>query len=144
MGKILCVCISKKRKSSAQNVHECAATQQGLVGDIHYGMSGRKQVSLLPYRQVRAFFEQTGTDIVYGRFGENLLVKGIDWENIQEGTRFACGDVILEVVRIGAGGPASDAYQGEKVCTPMEPYFVFCRILKEGILKENEEISVMI
>ena len=76
----------------------------------------------------------------YGRFGENLLVEGIDWNSIAEGNRFRCGDVLLEAVRIGAGGPASDAYKGEKVCTPMEPWFVFCQILEAGVLREGESI----
>ena len=114
MAKILCVCISKERKTCSQNIHECEADLQGLVGDVHYGMGGRKQVSLLPYEKVKEYFEQSEEDFRYGRFGENLLVEGIDWNSIAEGDRFRCGDVLLEAVRIGAGGPASDAYKGEK------------------------------
>ena len=140
MAKILCVCISKERKTCSQNIHECEADLQGLVGDVHYGMGGRKQVSLLPYEKVKEYFEQSGEDFRYGRFGENLLVEGINWNSIAEGNRFRCGDVLLEAVRIGAGGPASDAYKGEKVCTPMEPWFVFCQILEAGVLREGESI----
>ena len=29
---------------------------------------------------------------------------------------------------------------GEKVCTPMEPWFVFCQILEAGRLREGEII----
>ncbi len=140
MAKILCVCISKERKTCSQNIHECEADLQGLVGDVHYGMGGRKQVSLLPYEKVKEYFEQSEEEFRYGRFGENLLVEGIDWNSIAEGNRFRCGDVLLEAVRIGAGGPASDAYKGEKVCTPMEPWFVFCQILEAGRLREGEII----
>ena len=141
MAKILCVCISKERKTSSQNIHECEADLQGLVGDVHYGMGGRNQVSLLPYEKVKEYFDKSDETFRYGRFGENLLVEGINWETIKEGNRFHCKDVLLEVVRIGAGGPASDAYKGEKVCSPMEPWFVFCQILKEGILEEGAEIK---
>ena len=140
MAKILCVCISKERKTCSQNIHECEADLQGLVGDVHYGMGGRKQVSLLPYEKVKEYFEQSEEEFRCGRFGENLLVEGIDWNSIAEGNRFRCGDVLLEAVRIGAGGPASDAYKGEKVCTPMEPWFVFCQILEAGRLREGEII----
>ena len=56
MAKILCVCISKERKTCSQNIHECEADLQGLVGDVHYGMGGRKQVSLLPYEKVKEIF----------------------------------------------------------------------------------------
>ena len=85
MAKILCVCISKERKTCSQNIHECEADLQGLVGDVHYGMGGRKQVSLLPYEKVKEYFEQSEEDFRYGRFGENLLVEGIDWNSIAEG-----------------------------------------------------------
>ena len=60
MAKILCVCISKERKTSSQNIHECEATLQGLVGDVHYGMGGRRQVTLLPYEKVKPYFDETG------------------------------------------------------------------------------------
>ena len=88
MAKILCVCISKERKTCSQNIHECEADLQGLVGDVHYGMGGRKQVSLLPYEKVKEYFEQSEEEFRYGRFGENLLVEGIDWNSIAEGNRF--------------------------------------------------------
>lgn len=84
MAKILCVCISKERKTCSQNIHECEADLQGLVGDVHYGMGGRKQVSLLPYEKVKEYFEQSEEEFRYGRFGENLLVEGIDWNSIAE------------------------------------------------------------
>lgn len=141
MAKILCVCISRERKTSSQNIHECEVTLQGLKGDVHYGMGGRKQVSLLPYEKVKPYFDETGESVRYGRFGENLLTEGLDWNSIEEGSRFRCGDVLLEVVRIGAGGPASDVYKGEKVCSPMEPWFIFCQIIESGILKEGAEIE---
>lgn len=139
MALVKCVCISTKRKSRAENVHQCMATCKGLTGDIHFGR-GEKQVSLLPMERVEAYFTSRGEEVLYGRFGENLVVDGLDWNGLHEGGRFRLDEVILEIVRIGAGGPASDAYQGEKVCTPMEEFFVFCRILQEGMLREGVSI----
>lgn len=99
-------------------------------------------VSLLPMEQVNAWFSKKGEEILYGRFGENLVIEDLAWEDLQEGCLLQAGEVLLEVVRIGAGGPASDAYQGEKVCSPMEEYFVFCRICKEGLLSVNMSIHI--
>ena len=62
------------------------------------------------------------------------------WNGRKKAGQSSSLDVLLEVVRIGAGGPASDAYKGEKVCTPMEPWFVFCQILEAGRLREGEII----
>ena len=139
MGILKCVCIRRERKTSAQNVHRCSVTLDGLVGDIHYGFE-KKQVSILPYDKIKAYFDAAGTGICYGRFGENLVAEGIDWEKICPGDSLRCGDIVLGVVKIGAGGPASDAYKGEKVCSPMEPDFVFCKVLQEGTLQENDKI----
>lgn len=140
MGIIKCVCVSTRRKSAAQNIHTCQVKEQGLVGDIHYGMGRKPSVSMLPYEEVRDFFEQQGQEILYGRFGENLVVEGLEWEGLAIGDLLYSSDVVLEVVRIGAGGPASEVYKGEKVCAPMEPHFVFCRVRQEGILAEDSEI----
>lgn len=85
-GKVLCVCISAQSKSSKQNIHECKATLQGLVGEVHYG-KGRKHVSMLPYEKVKEFFDGTGQPILYGRFGENLLVEKICWWKVLTGMR---------------------------------------------------------
>ena len=37
----------------------------------------------------------------YRAFGENLIVEGYDFRNLPVGTRFQCGDVILEMTQIG-------------------------------------------
>lgn len=140
MAVIKCVCISTERKASARSVGQCSATLQGLAGDVHY-KKGEKHVSMLPFDRVEAYFAERKEPILYGRFGENLVVEGLDWSRLYVGERFLAGDVVLEIVRLGAGGPASDAYKGEKVCAPMEELFVFCKILREGILKENMGLS---
>lgn len=136
MATIKCVCISAERKTSAASAGQCRATLRGLVGDVHYG-KGTRQVSMLPWERVSEYFSEKGEPVCYGRFGENLVVDGLDWESLREGDLLCSGEVLLEVVRLGAGGPKSDAYQGEKVCAPMEKWFVFCRILREGLLQEN-------
>lgn len=153
MGILKCVCISDARKTSARNIHRCSVTTKGLLGDIHYGL-GQKQVSMLPYDRVKAYFCEASQDelcsggkaketaVVYGRFGENLVVDGLHLEELHPGDILYSQDVILEVVKIGAGGPASDAYQGEKICSPMEPYFVFCKVLQGGTLSEGQTIDL--
>lgn len=140
MAQIKCVCISTKRKTRAENIHQCQATLEGLEGDIHKGHSHR-HVSMLPMDVVQAYFAEGGSPIQYGRFGENLVVEGLGWEHLQEGDLLRAGTVQLEIVRLGAGGPKSDAYKGEKVCAPMEKYFIFCMILQEGTLREGMDIA---
>ena len=140
VGWIRGVCIDRQRKARAERVHVCTAVVQGLEGDVHCGR-GERQVSLLPAEQTAAWFRGRQEEIRFGWFGENLTVEGLDWGSMREGRRLRSGDVLLEIVKVGAGGPASDAYQGEKVCAPMEKWFVFCRILTPGILREDTQIG---
>ncbi len=139
MPQIKCVCISAQRKTSAQNIHQCHADLRGLTGDIHQG-KGERQVSLLPLDPIQDYFAQQKTSIEYGRFGENLVIEGMDWADLAPGDILSAGTVKLEIIKIGAGGPKSDAYHGKKVCSPMESFFVFCKIAQEGILQEGMEI----
>lgn len=140
MAQIKCVCISTKRKTSAENIHQCQAALDGLEGDIHKGHSDR-HVSMLPMDAVQTYFAEKGESIQYGRFGENLVVEGMEWTHLQEGDLLRTGTVQLEVIRLGAGGPKSDAYKGEKICAPMEKLFIFCKILQEGTLREGMDIA---
>lgn len=140
MAQIKCVCINTKPKTSAENVHSCPAGKKGLEGDIHLGHETR-QVSLLPMEQVQDYFSKRGEPVRYGQFGENLVVEGLDWESLQIGGRLRAGTVLLEITRIGAGGPKSEAYKGDKICAPMEKLYIFCKVLEEGTLTENMEIT---
>ena len=37
----------------------------------------------------------------YGAFGENLVIEGFDFRNLPVTSRFAIGDVVLEMTQIG-------------------------------------------
>lgn len=140
MAQIKCVCISTERKTSANNIHECQAALDGLAGDIHQGQ-GPRQVSMLPLDAVETFFSENNESIRYGRFGENLVIDGLDWPSLRVGDLLRADTVLLKIVRLGAGGPKSDAYKGKKVCAPMEKKFIFCQILQEGTLREGMAIA---
>ena len=46
-------------------------------------------------------FMQKGAEVEDGAFGENLVVEGIDFAKLPVGTRFRCGEVVLELTQIG-------------------------------------------
>lgn len=142
MGVLKSVCVSTTPKSSAKNVHQATVVATGISGDIHCHLSAL-QISLLPYEKIKAYFEEKGETVVYGRFGENLDVEGLDWEQIKVGDRIYCEDVILQVTVVGMKQSSIESdYKGDKVCMPMEPYFVYCRVVSGGILTEGEQINL--
>ena len=77
-------------------VKVAGAFRSGLRTAGHW----HRQVSLLSYEKIEAF-RAKGADIPLGAFGENLIVEGYDFRNLPVGTRFSCGDALLEMTQIG-------------------------------------------
>ena len=141
MGKVIAVCTSKEKGTAKKNVHQVTVARDfGLSGDAHAG-KGHRQVSLLSYEQIEAF-RAKGAVMEYGAFGENIVVSGIDFKSFSIGTKFVCGDVMLELTQIG-----KQCHQGcviyEKIGDCIMPREgVFCKVLLGGIITQNDEFHV--
>ncbi len=100
MGVIKGICISEKRGTAKHEIEEAIlAKDWGIQGDAHAG-HWHRQVSLLSYEKIEEF-RKKGADIELGAFGENLIVSGYDFRNLVVGTRFQCGEAVLEMTQIG-------------------------------------------
>lgn len=100
MGVIKGICISEKRGTAKYEIEEAILVKDwGIQGDAHAG-HWHRQVSLLSYEKIEEF-RKKGADIELGAFGENLIVSGYDFRNLAVGTRFQCGEVVLEMTQIG-------------------------------------------
>lgn len=139
MGILRSVCIGKEAKGRSINIHQATVVANGISGDRHC-RPGEKQISILPYERIKEYFEGRNEPVVFGAFGENLDAEELPWDDLVIGDRLYCEDVILQITRIGSRWEGMDTFQGERVCHPMEEYFIFCRVLHEGILTEGESI----
>lgn len=100
MGVIKGICISEKRGTAKHEIEEAIlAKDWGIQGDAHAG-HWHRQVSLLSYEKIEEL-RKKGADIELGAFGENLIVSGYDFRNLAVGTRFQCGEAVLEMTQIG-------------------------------------------
>ena len=100
MGVIKGICISEKRGTAKHEIEEAIlAKDWGIQGDAHAG-HWHRQVSLLSYEKIEEF-RKKGADIELGAFGETLIVSGYDFRNLAVGTRFQCGEAVLEMTQIG-------------------------------------------
>lgn len=100
MGVIKGICISEKRGTAKHEIEEAIlAKDWGIQGDAHAG-HWHRQVSLLSCEKIEEF-RKKGADIELGAFGENLIVSGYDFRNLAVGTRFQCGEAVLEMTQIG-------------------------------------------
>lgn len=141
MGKVLAVCISEKKGTQKKNVGSAVFMEDwGLEGDAHAG-KWHRQVSLLSGEKIDAF-RAKGAEVEDGAFGENLVVEGIDFAKLPVGTRFRCGEVVLELTQIGKechNGCAIFQKMGECIM-PREG--VFTRVLKGGKVSVGDEMTV--
>ena len=77
MGVIKGICISEKRGTAKHEIEEAIlAKDWGIQGDAHAG-HWHRQVSLLSYEKIEEF------------------------RNLAVGTRFQCGEAVLEMTQIG-------------------------------------------
>nr|WP_308758820.1 MOSC domain-containing protein [uncultured Anaerotignum sp.] len=142
MGKIMAVCISEKRGTQKKNIEKVRLIENfGLEGDAHGG-NWHRQVSLLSYEKVRAF-EEKGISVEDGAFGENLLVEGFDFKPLPVGTRFRCGDALLEMTQIGKECHSHcEIYQAVGDCI-MPREGVFARVLHGGEIQIGDELEIV-
>ena len=141
MGKIIAVNISEKKGTQKKNVHRAKLTEEfGIENDAHAG-KWHRQVSLLSYEKIEEF-KAKGAPIDDGAFGENLIVSGYDLKSLPVGTRFRCGEVLLEVTQIGKqchSGCEIFKIMGDCIM-PREG--IFTRVLHGGIIEEGDEIHI--
>ncbi|WP_415972989.1 MOSC domain-containing protein [Anaerotignum lactatifermentans] len=142
MGKIMAVCISEKRGTQKKNIEKVRLIENfGLEGDAHGG-NWHRQVSLLSYEKVRAF-EEKGISVEDGAFGENLLVEGFDFKTLPVGTRFRCGEALLEMTQIGKECHSHcEIYQAVGDCI-MPREGVFARVLHGGMIQIGDELEIV-
>ena len=142
MGKIMAVCISEKRGTQKKNIEKVRLIENfGLEGDAHGG-NWHRQVSLLSFEKVRAF-EEKGISVEDGAFGENLLVEGFDFKTLPVGTRFRCGEVLLEMTQIGKECHSHcEIYQAVGDCI-MPREGVFARVLHGGMIQIGDVMEIV-
>ncbi|HIY00973.1 MAG TPA: MOSC domain-containing protein [Candidatus Blautia faecipullorum] len=137
MGKVIAVCVSEEKGTQKHKVKEARLVEDwGIEGDAHAG-KWHRQVSLLSYDKIQDF-RNRGAEVEDGAFGENLVVEGFDFAALPVGTRFVCGDVILEMTQIGKKchhGCAIFQKMGDCIM-PREG--VFTRVLHGGVIHEGD------
>lgn len=141
MGKIWAVCTSPEKGTEKKNVHEAVFVEDwGIEGDAHAGRWHR-QVSMLSLERIEEFRER-GARVEFGAFGENLVVSGYDLKTLAIGTRFRCGEVLLELTQVGKECHSGCSIFKEMGDCIMPREGVFCRVLTGGIIREGDELEL--
>jgi len=142
MGNVIAVCISPAKGTQKTNVGKATFIEEfGIEGDAHAG-KWHRQVSLLSYDKIEEFRKQ-GAEVKDGAFGENLVVAGIDFKSLPVGTRFQCGEVLLEMTQIG-----KECHHGCEIFQKMGDCImpregVFARVLHGGVIQAGDELEIV-
>lgn len=142
MGVIKGICISEKRGTAKHEIEEAVLVKDwGIQGDAHAG-HWHRQVSLLSYEKIEEF-RKKGADIELGAFGENLIVSGYDFRSLPVGTRFRCGNAILEMTQIGKECHSHcEIYKRMGECI-MPREGVFAVVLEGGTIRKGDNLEIM-
>ena len=142
MGEILAVCTSEKKGIAKINVNEIELIENyGLKGDAHAG-NWHRQVSLLSFEKIDDF-NKKGASVEFGAFGENIVVKGIDFAKLPIGTKLSIGEAIIEVTQIGkkCHNRCHIFYTVGDCIMPREG--IFARVIKGGMMKVGDNIEII-
>ncbi len=98
--QILALNISEKKGTQKTMVNEVNLIKNhGIEGDAHAG-NWHRQVSFLGSECIDDFNQQ-GAEVKPGAFGENIIIKDVDFTKLPVGTIIKSGDVELEITQIG-------------------------------------------
>lgn len=142
MGIIHAICISEHKGTQKHPVASAAFREDwGIEGDAHAG-HWHRQVSLLGLEKIETF-RARGAEVEFGAFGENLVVEGFDFRNLPVGTRFQCGEVLLEMTQIGKECHSHcQIYQKVGDCI-MPREGVFAKVLHGGQIHTGDILQML-
>jgi molybdenum cofactor synthesis domain-containing protein len=143
VGIVKAVCISGEKGVAKKDIGggELIA-RHGLKGDAHAG-DWHRQISLLSLQKIEAF-RAKGAEVEYGAFGENLVVDGIDFASLPVGTKFRCGEALLEMTQIGKECHTRCAIYDRVGDCIMPREGVFARVLQGGMVKTGDEFQIVL
>lgn len=142
MGIIKAICISEQKGTQKHPVPSARLLEDwGVEGDAHGG-KWHRQVSLLSLEKIQDF-RARGAQVDFGAFGENLVVEGYDFRALPVGSRFQCGDVLLEMTQIGKECHSHCAiYHAVGDCI-MPREGVFAQVLRGGSIAVGDELVLL-
>jgi molybdenum cofactor synthesis domain-containing protein len=143
VGKVLALCVSDEKGTTKKNAGKAEfIVNHGIKGDAHAG-TWHRQVSLLSSEKIEEF-RAKGAKVEFGDFGENLVVSGIDFRGLKEGTILKCNDVTLEMTQIGKECHSHCAIFKTMGDCIMPREGVFAKVLSGGFISVGDEMVVQL
>ena len=134
-------------------VDEARVTTDGLDGDVHrnsrYHGGPDRALCLYSIERIRALAAE-GHPILPGSIGENVTIEGLEWSDVEPGTRMRLGErVVIEVTRYTTPcfNITSSFADGDysRVSHKQQPGSsrVYARVLTEGVIRRNDRVRLL-
>lgn len=133
--------ISDKKGTLKRPVKSIELNENGILGDAHAG-NWHRQISLLGIESIEKFTKDSGREIQYGEFAENITTSGGLLYEMKPFDRFATDSIELEITQIGKrchGGDCSIFREVGDCIMPKEG--IFARVLKGGNLTVGDKMN---
>ncbi|WP_423362845.1 MOSC domain-containing protein [Mycoplasma sp. P36-A1] len=143
MAKVNAINISTEKGTIKKTIKQGNFIENhGLENDAHAG-KWHRQVSLLGQESIALMEKQGAIGLCSGKFAENITTEGIVLYELAIGTKLKIGESIQEVTQIG-----KECHQGCEIMKQigsciMPTQGIFTRVLKTGIIKENDTIEIL-
>jgi len=135
--KVVSVNISKEKGERKTPVGRIILREKlGIEGDAHSG-DWHRHVSLLAQEDIDLMKEKLDT-LRPGDFAENITTLGVDLAALPVGTRLSFGEVLLEVTQIGKECHSGCSILKETGECVMPKRGIFARVLKGGIISDED------
>lgn len=144
MATVLSINISEQKGTPKTTVSEGTLIENfGFAGDAHAG-KWHRQVSLLAKESIEKAKGMRTDGLCHGMFAENITTQGITLHTLPIGTKLQIGEeAVIEISQIGKechDGCAIRQLVGQCI---MPKEGVFARVLRGGVVKAGDEITVM-
>ncbi|MCE5187880.1 MAG: MOSC domain-containing protein [Eubacteriales bacterium] len=142
MAKITSINISPRKGTFKQPVLQAELkVDHGIVGDAHAG-NWHRQISLLAQESIDKMTALGLSDLVPGKFAENITTEGIELFTLPVGTRLKLGECLVEVTQIGKEcHQHCEIYKKVGQCI-MPHEGIFVKVLKPGVLSVGDAMLV--
>jgi molybdenum cofactor synthesis domain-containing protein len=136
------VCTSAKKGICKHEVASAIVIKDhGLEADAHSG-NWHRQVSLLAHLDIE-FMRSKGMSLKPGAFGENLVIDGLNTDELGVGSQLRIGPVLLELTQVGKVCHTRCAIYYTTGDCIMPRAGLFARVLEGGVLRPGMSVSVI-
>ncbi len=142
-AKVIAINVSKEKGVPKDAVESANFIEDfGIEGDAHAG-KWHRQVSLLGDESIQKIRDLGVVGLCTGRFAENITTEGIVLYELPVETRIQIGETIHEVTQIGKECHKHCAvYQQVGDCV-MPREGIFTKVIKGGIVKSGDSITIL-